>query len=92
MHGSGLLNQLSQVADLQTEVLPGQPLLEVYCNSRVLIEHHQGIAQYCISKVMVKVPFGYYCICGSRLQVSYMSCDQIIINGCIDSVTVLKGR
>lgn len=87
-----ILERISRVADLQNEPLPAQPLLELCGNCRVLIEHHKGICEYTPTKVRVSVKFGSYCICGTHLEITRLSSDQIVITGNIDMVNVMNGR
>ena len=42
----GFLDRLAEGIDLPGEALPGQPVLEVAGDRRVLIEHHRGVTEY----------------------------------------------
>lgn len=85
-----ILKRLRQATELSDEVLPGQTLLELLEDRRVLIEHHMGVKEYSREKITVKVKMGYLCICGSDLNLCMMSTNQIVITGCISSVSVLR--
>lgn len=87
-----LAQRLVRMADLQDEPIPGLPLIELAGDRRVLIEHHNGVAQYSTEEICVKVKFGYIVICGSSLELSFMTRGQLIISGCIDCVKLFRGR
>lgn len=76
--------------DLPEEPLPFQPLVEIAGCQRVLIEHHCGVTEYGRQAICVKVRFGSVCIQGSGLELSRMTRQQLIISGCIDSVTLKR--
>lgn len=90
--GKGMLDRITQATELSDALLPGQTLLELLGDRRVLIEHHSGVTEYTSRKIQVKVKYGYLCICGSELTLSKMSSDQLVIAGCISSVSVIRGR
>lgn len=72
--------------DLPDEPMPAQTLAEIVGNSRVLIEHHNGVTQYGSSMICVKVKFGNICVLGQNLRLVQMTTQQLIISGCIDCV------
>ena len=82
----GLLDQL----DLPGETLPGQVLVEIAGENRVLIEQHRGIREYSPERIGVCVRYGMVEICGSGLELRCMSKEQLIICGRIDSVTLRR--
>lgn len=88
----GWIERLADSADLQGEAFPGQPLVELYGDRRVLIEHHGGVTEYGREKIQVKVRYGYLCICGSCLELARMTADQLVITGRIDSVSIIRRR
>lgn len=86
-----LWEQLSGRADLPDEVFPGQPLIEIVSNKRILIECHQGVQEYGTDQICVKVSYGTVQICGKNLHLKCMTKQNLIISGCIQSVA-LHGR
>ena len=83
-----LLERLAEELDLEEESIPGQSILELLGDGRILIEHHLGVTQYSCEKICVKVKFGYIAICGCRLELARMTRQQLVITGRIDAVTV----
>lgn len=69
-----------------------QPLIEILGQNRVLIENYQCIVDYKPTRVEVKVCYGSVCICGKNLILRYMSCDRLVVFGCIDSVLLCGGN
>ncbi len=83
---------LVEGADLPEECLPGEPIVELYGESRVLIEHHGGITEYGNERIQVRVRYGFLCICGSGLRLCRMQGPQLVIMGRIDSVTLQRRK
>ena len=88
----GWIERLAESTDLQGEAFPGQPLVEIYGERRVLIEHHGGVTEYGREKIQVKVRYGYICVCGGCLELAQMTAQQLVITGRIDSVSVIRRR
>lgn len=76
--------------DLPGESLPGQVLVEIAGDSRVLIEQHRGVREYSREKIGVKVRYGLVQVCGSGLELRCMTREQLVISGRIDSVTLKR--
>ena len=87
-----LLERVALAADLPGEPLPGLPLVELAGDRRVLIENHHGVTEYGAREIRVKVSYGQLCIAGSGLELAKMTKEQLVITGCVDSVTLFRGR
>jgi sporulation protein YqfC len=79
-------------SDLPGEAIPGQPLVEIAGQSRVLIENHLGVTVYECNEIHVKVCFGQVSICGSRLELARMTKNQLVITGQIDCVSLQRRK
>lgn len=77
-------------ADLPGEVFPGQPLVEIAGEYRVLIENHSGVTVYSCNEIHVKVKFGQICICGRNLELAQMTRNQLVVTGRIDCVSLCR--
>ena len=84
-------NRFLQEAELWEEPFPGQPLVELAGDRRVLIEQHRGVREYSTERISVGVRFGLVQVCGSCLELSRMTREHLVITGNIDCV-VLKRR
>ena len=84
------INKIAQQADLIGEPLPGQPLVELYGDNRLLIERHGGVVQYQGEEICVKVPYGILCVIGSGLELARMCRDQLVITGKIDGLKIMR--
>lgn len=71
-----------------SQVTPFQPIIEITGHRRVLIENHRGVVTYGKEKIIVKVNYGCVCVCGSRLELTRMSKEQLIIFGDILSISL----
>lgn len=77
--------------DLPGESLPGQVVVEITGENRVLIEHHCGVREYSRERIGVKVKYGMLQVCGNCLELRCMTREQLVISGRIDCI-VLKRR
>lgn len=75
---------------IDPEALPGQPIIEIAGDRRVLIENHQGVAAYGNERILVNVKFGAVCVCGCRLEMMHMTKEKLVICGRIDSVQLQR--
>lgn len=86
--GSRFLEQLTQSADMSGECLPGQSLLELLGDNRVLIERHRGVQEYSRERIGIKMRYGQVVVCGCGLEMIHMSREQLVIRGRIDCITL----
>ena len=86
--GSRFLEQLTQSADMSGECLPGQSLLELLGDNRVLIERHRGVQEYSRERIGIKMRYGQVVVCGCGLEMIHMTRDQLVIRGKIDCITL----
>lgn len=83
------VNAMEQSA-VGPELLPGQPIVEIAGQTRVLVENHRGVASYGNERILVKVSFGFLCVCGCGLQMMHMTRERLVISGRIDSVSLQR--
>ncbi len=88
--GRYILERLADEADLTAEPLPGQPIVEVAGDRRVLIENHYGVKAYSHEQIVVKVKYGCVCICGCGLELMRMTKERLVIRGRIDGITLQR--
>ena len=84
--GNKLMKHLLNAADLPEEPIPGQPIVEIVGQQRVLIENHMGVIAYDDCMVRAKVKNGAICVEGSHLILTRMTRGQLIISGAIESI------
>lgn len=71
-------------------VMPGNSLIEIIGDSRVLIDYHHGLLCYSNEKVIISGNKCEISVCGSGLRISSMTNDQIVICGKINCVDLHK--
>lgn len=86
------MERVTNGLDLPAEPIPGQPLVELIGERRVLIENHDGVTQYGREKICVKVKYGQIAVQGCGLELARMTKEQLIICGRIDSVTLMRRK
>ena len=87
-----LLEKLADEMDLPGEPIPGQSILELAGDGRILIENHLGITQYGREKICVKVRFGSIALGGCNLELERMTREQLVITGRIDTVSIHRRK
>ena len=78
-------------ADLLTEPSPGVTLVELAGDRRVLIENHGGVTVYGQKEIRIRSSYGMLCVHGTNLELARMTKQQLIITGCIESVSLFRG-
>ena len=79
----GWLQKAADHAELTDEVLPGQTVVEVIGEGRVLVEGHNGISSYDDCEIYVKVHYGVVKISGSNLKLTVMTNNKLVISGAV---------
>lgn len=90
MRSVRFLERLTEGADLPGEPLPGQAIVELAGDHRVLIEKHGGVTQYSAERIGVRVNYGTVCIVGCGLELKQMTKERLVIAGRIDSVNLIR--
>lgn len=70
--------------------VPLQPILELCCDRRVLIENHRGVTVYEPECIQIRVKFGEIAVCGQNLQICRMQAQQLVIQGHIGEIRVIR--
>lgn len=88
--GRMLLQRLAEGTELEPDMIPGQPIVEIAGTERVLIEHHCGIMGYSRERILVKMKYGCLCVEGCGLELGMMSREQLLIKGTIFGVALRR--
>ena len=91
MKKSNILDRVAIAVDLPGEAIPGQPLIEIAGEGRVLIENHQGVIRYGETEICLRVSYGVVKVIGCGLRLLQMTRQQVIICGRIDGVELCRG-
>ena len=84
------LQHLADSSELDSEALPGLPILEIAGDRRVLIERHGGVLEYGPERIRIRVAYGTVCITGCGMELVRMSRQQLVISGRVDSVCLQR--
>ena len=85
-----VLQWIAEGADLAGEPIPGQSLVELSGDCRVLIENHCGVIEYSRERIGIGVKFGQVTVCGCGLELCRMTREQLIICGRIDTISLIR--
>ena len=77
---------------LKEECVPGQSVVEIFGDHRVLIEHHSRIIEYDLQQISVGVCYGVLSIHGSNLRLRHLSQQKLLITGKIDRIDLQRGH
>ena len=75
---------------LPGESLPGQVLVEITGENRVLIENHGGVREYSRERIGVNVQYGVLLVCGSCLELKCMTREILVICGNIEGIALKR--
>ena len=85
------LAKMISAADLDADLEPGLPILELAGAERILIEKHRSVITYTSDEICVKMPYGLLLIMGEVLRIEKMTDAQLIIEGVITCIRIEKG-
>lgn len=84
------IERLAEGMELGDEPVPGQSLVEICGDGRVLIENHKGVQCYAAGEISVKVSYGTVSVRGCGLWLARMTREQLVIRGRIDGVCITR--
>jgi len=85
-----VLEYLSHETAFPTDVLPNKSVVEIFEDSRVLVENHLGVKGYSEEHLIVQLRLGCLHICGQKLQILRMTKEQLVVGGLIKSVSIQR--
>lgn len=90
VHDRHWLQRIADGMELETEPMPGVPVVELADDCRVLIERHRGVTEYGRERIGIRVRYGTLYIKGSCLELIRMTGQQLVITGCIDCIELQR--
>lgn len=84
------LRRVADHAELTDEILPGQTVVEVIGEGRVLVEGHNGVLEYNDCEIGAKVGYGVIKISGSNLKLTYMNKNKLVVSGTVHCIELLR--
>lgn len=84
------IRRMADHAELLDEVLPGETVIELIGEGRVLIEGHRGVSAYSDEKVLVKMNRKIAVICGCNLKLTQMNESKLVIIGSVSAIQILR--
>lgn len=83
--------RIPEMLGIPDQTLPGEPIIEIYGDRRVLVEGKSAVVQYGTGCIKLKYSCGTITVSGCGLCMSELSTQQIIITGRIDCVSISRG-
>ena len=87
-----ILRNLLDSGGLEDECIPGQSVVELLGDNRVLIEYHRRIIEYELERIRIGVSYGVVCIAGGNLRLRHVTSRKLLITGRIDRLELHRGR
>lgn len=87
---TGWIERLAAQTDMNDELFPAQPLVELLGDRRVLVEHHCGVTLYAPDEICVRMKYGVLQICGCSLELTQMTNQQLVVSGRVDGIKILR--
>lgn len=86
-----LWRKLPELLEIPDQTMPGEPIIEVYGDNRVLIEGRCAVTRYDSAQIQLRNACGTVCIYGCNLCMAELSCSRMIIKGNICNITISRG-
>jgi len=82
---------LARLSDVKSMPRSKVPLVELTGRNRVLIENHNGVLEYSLEEILIKVSYGTLSVKGQKLQLLQLNADQLVISGLIEMLCPIGG-
>ena len=86
----GFWEKIAEQADLPGESFPGESVVELVEDRRILVENHKGITEYGQDRISVRLRCGILTVCGNHLELTRMTKHLLVITGAIDGVALQR--
>lgn len=90
--GQSFWQNLADSADLTGETLPGQWVVELLGDHRVLVENHRGVREYSRETIGIGLASGLLQVMGEDLELVQMTKEQLVIGGTVHQITLVRGE
>lgn len=84
----GFIKRLSEKLNLRSEALPGNTIVELSGNDRVLVENFRNVVMFDTDSINLEVSFGLLTVLGKELVLDYLEKDRILISGSIKNIQI----
>ena len=77
---------------LEDECIPGQSVVELLGENRVLIENHRRIMEYDLERICIGVSYGVVSILGRNLRLRHVTNRKLLVTGRIERLELQRRR
>ena len=81
-----MLHRFRGMLEMSSQPMPGIPIVELCGEKRLLVENHHGVVSYGDKQIRIAVKFGNLAVSGSGLKICFMSKQQLVVSGRIDTL------
>ena len=86
----GFWERIAEHADLPGEPFPGESVVELVGERRILVENHRGVTEYGHERICIRLRCGILTVCGKNLELARMTKELLVITGTVDSVALQR--
>lgn len=86
----GFWEKISEQTDLPDEIFPGESVVEMVGDRRILVENHRGVTEYGCQRICIRLRCGTLIVTGCDLALSRMTKHLLVITGIVDSVCLQR--
>ena len=83
--------KIAEQADLPGEAFPGESIVELFADRRILVENHRGVTEYGDERICIRLRNGMLIISGHNLSMSRMTKELLVITGRFRCVSLQGG-
>ena len=87
-----LLQRIVEGISLPGETIPGQTVVEIGGDNRILVENYCAIREYSPHQIEIRVKYGTVTVKGTGMELRRMTREQLVISGKIDGVMLQRGN
>lgn len=87
---TSIWRKLLDSSGMEDECSPGQSVVELLGENRVLIENHRRIVEYKLEQIRIGMNYGILCILGRNLQLRHITSRKLLIIGRIERLELQR--
>lgn len=91
-HKKHVVNKLIHIMELEPDILPGLPVIELFGNQRLIIENYLRVTDYSAEQIYIALSFGHLQIYGSNLLLARLAQDKLVVTGRIQKLSLNDER
>lgn len=88
----GFWERIAEYTDLPDESFPGESIVELVGDRRIIVENHRGVTEYSHERISIRLRRGILTVGGAGLELTRMTKDLLVIAGTVNCIFVQRGK